>query len=112
MGLHDRPGTWKRHTEEGVIRNDLESKTFTDLVRSSRIQAERYAQTKENAMHVKTFISAHRDYILNANNPISAAKEIARNEPHFIPETIEDLNSQAAYLVALAMELNKPQYNQ
>ena len=112
MGLHDRPGTWKRRAEEGVIRNDLESKTFSALVRGSRLQAERYAQAKENAMHVKTFISAHRDFILNANDQLDAAKYVARNEPHFIPDTIEDLESQAAYLVALAEELQKPQYNQ
>lgn len=113
MGIHERAGTWKSRAENNLVRAESADSTFGDLVERSRGQAFNFAQAKENANQVKVFISAgHRDKVLEADNQMSAAKSIVRNEPHFIPEIIDDIDEQAAYIVALSEELTKPEYNQ
>jgi len=43
---------------------------------------------------------------------MSAARQIVRNEPHLVPDfVIEDIDQQAAFFVAFAEELNKPEYS-
>ena len=111
MGIHEGLRAWRRDAEAGVIKGQENELNFQDLVEKSRMQAQNYIKTNPNLVSV--FISTgHRDLILESKNQLSAAKSIARSEAHLIPDTIEDLDHQAAFLIALAEELNKPEYHQ
>ena len=111
MGFHERPGIWNKRTENEIGGAQERDMNISDIIERSRVQAENFAV--ENANHASVFISAgHRDEILESENQLSAARKIARENPHFVPDLIEGEDQQAAFLIALAEELDKPQYNQ
>lgn len=102
---------WRRPEESAVIRAEERDMTTDDLIEKSRKQAENFARTHEEL--ITAFISAgFREQITQANDPMKFGRYIARNEPHYVPDTIDDLDHQGAFLVALAQELQKPEYNQ
>ena len=111
MGFNEGLRIWRKGAETVVGDAEKRDMHFSELVERSRVQAENYATAHGN--EITAFIGAgHRDTILNATNKLSAAQMIARNEPYIIPDTIEDLDHQAAFLIALAEELNKDEYRQ
>lgn len=112
MGFENNKA-WQRNQENTVIRAESNELNISDLIERSRVQAERNAKAKENAMHIKTFInSGLRDSILGAKNRLGAARDAIKNSPFLIPEIIDDIDEQTAYIIALAEETNKPEYNQ
>lgn len=111
MGIHEGLRTWRRAAETDVIRGQEYELNFQDLVEKSRAQAQSYITANPNLASV--FISSgQRELILTAKNRLSAAKSVARSEPHLVPDTIEALDHQAAFLVALAEAVDQPTYNQ
>lgn len=112
MGFENNKA-WQRNQENAVIRAESNELNVSDLIERSRVQAERNAQAKENAMHIKTFInSGQRDSVLESKNQMSAAKAVIKSSSFLVPEIIDDTDEQAAYLIALAEETSKPEYNQ
>ena len=114
MGFQPGKRAWQRPTETGLVRGQENSLNLSDLVDRYAVQAKNYAE--QNPKQAKVFMNqgfhTQITQITEAEKQISAAKALVRNEPHFIPDTIEDVDHQAAYVVALARELNKPEYNQ
>ncbi|MCA9367218.1 hypothetical protein KC887_03060 [Candidatus Kaiserbacteria bacterium] len=111
MGIHEGPRVFRSKTEDSIVRAESNELNISDLVERSIGQAERFAE--HNANQARVFISAgHRDMILEANNQLNAARVVAKNNPHFIPEIIEESDEQAAFLIALARVLHQPEYNQ
>ncbi len=93
-----------------------------ELIEKYAAQAERFAKgedivrdkiaERKRAMLIKSFISqGHVELITAAKNKLNAASYIVRNDPHFIPDTVPE-GHEAAFIVALAAELSKPEYNQ
>ena len=112
MGFQKGSRSWKTGAETFVGNAQERGMNDSDFVEGNRAQAVEYAKSNENIATV--FIGAgHRDMIIEAKDKMSAAKYIARNEPHLVPDfIIDDIQQQAAFLVAFAEELNKPEYNQ
>ncbi len=112
---------WNNQTGRRVA-EDAERKTVqSELVTKYALQASRFAtgadlgrdkvMQQKRAMLMKSFISqGHVEMIINAKNKLNAASFIARNDPHFIPDTIPS-GHESAFIVALAEELSKPVYN-
>lgn len=111
MGKFEGMRIWKTGAESAVVSGQERNMNISDFVEKSRVQATNYAKMHEK--QVSAFIGAgHRDTVLNAVDRLSAAKMIVRNEPYIIPDTIDGLDHQAAFIIALAEELQKPEYNQ
>lgn len=98
-------------TENRLASAEDRGLNHSDIIDGYRIQAENYVTQNENRATV--FIgTGHRDQILESVDKMKTAKFIARNEPGTKPDFIEDLEDHAAFLIALAEELDKPKYNQ
>lgn len=111
MGFRPNIKTWQTGAERAVAGAQERDMNISDLVEKSRVQAENFA--KHHTPQTTAFIGAGlREQVLEANNQLNAAKAVCRDNPHFIPDTIESLDHQAAFIIALAEELQKPQYNQ
>lgn len=113
MGFQPNQKTWHRGAESSTISAESRNMNLDDLVEKSRKQAENYVKNNQN--RVTAFIGTGlREKLMGANDEdrINIAKGIARSEIQFVPDTIDDLDEQAAFLIALAEELSKPEYVQ
>ena len=120
--MRPNPNTWNNSTEKKAIYNLDVGTPESRLVQEQAVQAERFAKGEDlgrdkvaqqkRAMLMKAFISqGHVELVTNARDRLNAASFIVRNDPHFIPDSILP-EAQAAFIVALAEELSKPEYNQ
>jgi len=77
-------------------------------------QARQYAQAKENTGRIRAFVSQKfYKLILKDKNQQASARSFIRNEPQYLPGYIpaEDGDPEA-FIIALAIELSKPEYHQ
>lgn len=109
---NERPQSWSRSAEGYVANAQENGLSLTDLVEKSRVQVAKYADANQNLVTV--FIGTGlRDKILNAEDQVEVAKRIARTESQYLRDVdIDDMDHQAAFLIALAKELQQPKYNQ
>jgi hypothetical protein len=114
--MKPNPNTWKNPVQTEVVHNTERDIKFEQLCTKYSFQAKQFAE--QNSMKVRAFISSgFQTQVLNAKNILNAAKYIANNEPHFLPDTLPDdprdrLIHEAAFIVALSRELSDPKYNQ
>ena len=111
MGIQPGKRAWERSTESQVLNNQEAGLNNSDLVRCYEQQAINYIVQNKNFVSV-IIGSGIRDTILSAKNKLSAAKFEARNNTHLLPDTIDELDHQAAFLIAVAEKLSGPEYNQ
>ncbi len=120
--MRPNPNTWKNNTEKLAVRGAESMVSPLELSQRYSTQAEIFAtgsdinrdkvSEQRRALLIKSFISqGHVELVLNAKNQLNAASFIVRNDPHFIPPTIPE-GHEAAFIVALATELSKPEYHQ
>ena len=112
MGFEVGKRAWQRPTEQVHARFAEQKTGFDGFVEGAMLQVQTYVA--EKPAQASVFKNAgHAERILNAKNPRSAAAHILHENAHFIPDHIvDDERHQIAFLVALAYELDKPQYDQ
>lgn len=110
MGIHEGMRVWRKGAEDTITRAETGQEEISFLVTKYHTQAKNFVE--QNPNDATAFKRQFVEFILRARNREEAAKTVVRDEPHFIPDTIEGINHQAAFLIALATELNKAEYNQ
>jgi hypothetical protein len=97
----------------------------SEIIDGNRLPAQRYAQGAdigiadkkvqlERSRKIKAFISSDEfTLIKDAKNKLNAATFVVRNNPYLVPKSVvDDIQHQAAFLVALVDELQKSEYHQ
>lgn len=106
--------SWHKRTGEGQILHREKRADFSELIARSSKQVEQFILHNQNLVSV--FIgSGYKSQIATASSvdkKISTAQKIAKENPHLVPDIIEDPDEQASFLIALTEELEKPTYKQ